>query len=92
MNDHAARGRDPEPRHAVLLPGDLLPYREQWQPYAASLPANAVLLVVPDHDTRLRAILDQVAAQFAAAGRPVARLRADQLGPLRGIQMALPLP
>lgn len=75
----------------VLLPGDLLPYRGQWQSYAASLPANTVLLVLPDHDTRLIAVIDQVAAQLAAAGRPVARLSADQLGPQRGIQAALPL-
>lgn len=75
----------------VLLPGDLLPYREQWEQYAATLSAQTVLIVLPDHDTRLSAVLDLVAAQIAAAGRPVVRLSAQQLGPQRGIQAALPL-
>lgn len=90
MNRHAAQdlGRG---QHAVLLPGDLLRDREQWASYAATLPAQTVLVVLPDHETRLSVVLDLVAAQIAAAGRPVTRLSAQQLGPQRGIQAALPL-
>ena len=78
--------RTPAQRHAVLLPGSLLPYRSQWQPYVDTLAANTVLVVMPASATRLQQVLDRVASELAAAGRPVARLTTAQLGPQRGIQ------
>jgi hypothetical protein len=36
-------------------------------------------------------VLDLVATELAAAGRPVSRLPATQLGPQHGIQATLPL-
>jgi hypothetical protein len=79
-------------RHAVLLPGNLLPYRDQWQPYVDTLPAQTVLIVEPEQDTPLHRALELVAAQLQATGRPVQRLTADRLGPQSGIQATLPLP
>lgn len=78
-------------QHAVLLPGSLLPYRDQWQPYVETLPAQTVLIVEPVQDTPLHRALDLVATQLLAAGCPVQRLTADRLGPRSGIQAALPL-
>ncbi len=77
-------------RHAVLLPGSVLPYRDQWQPYVDTLPAQTVLIVEPASDTPLHRALELVAEQLLAAGHPVQRLTADHLGPRTGIQAALP--
>jgi hypothetical protein len=91
MKDTRSVGRSPRQRHAVLLPGSLLPYRSQWQSYVDTLPANTVLILTPTRATRLQQVLDLVATELAAAGRPVSRLPAAQLGPQRGIQATLPL-
>jgi hypothetical protein len=91
MEQRAAAPRSSGQRHAVLLPGSLLPYRSQWQPYVDTLPANTVLVVTPASATRLQQVLDRVASELVAAGWPVSRLTTAQLGPQRGIQAPLPL-
>jgi hypothetical protein len=84
--DHA------QARHAVLVPGNLLSCRSQWQPYVEALPAQTVLIVEPAREAPLHRVLELVAAQLLAAGHPVHRLAAEQLGPQTGIQASLPLP
>jgi hypothetical protein len=85
-------GNHAQARHAVLVPGSLWSCRSQWQPYVETLPAQTVLIVEPARDTPLHQLLELVAAQLLAAGHPVCRLTAEQLGPQHGIQAALPLP
>jgi len=55
----------------VLLPGNLLAYKAQWQKIANALPQGAVLIVLPDADRPLAQTLKTVAAYCEAAGHPV---------------------
>ena len=72
--DQLPRGfRRPRVRcdNPVLLPGNLLAYKERWQAIANALPHGNVLIVLPDADRPLVQTLKAVAAYFEAGGHPV---------------------
>ncbi len=62
----------------ALVPGSLLPYRNQWQALANSLPQGEVLIVLPTADTRPKRTLETVATQLRAKGYEVTTCPADR--------------
>jgi len=65
----------------ALVPGSLLPYREQWQAIANSLPRGDVLIVLPSSDQPSNRTLQDLAARLQAKGRHVTILAVDDLQP-----------
>jgi hypothetical protein len=55
----------------VIFPGSALPYKEAWQATANRLPANAVLIVLPSHNTPQKESLLLLAKLLAADGHQV---------------------
>ena len=62
----------------TLVPASLLPFKEQWQPLARSLPTGAALLVVPDTETPLRRTMRRLVPQLRAQGRHVTAASSGQ--------------
>lgn len=63
----------------ALVPGNLLPYREQWQAVANRLPKNAILIVLPMKPSTQKELLLTVARALAREGHQVRVLPADQV-------------
>jgi hypothetical protein len=55
----------------VLVPGDLLPYQDEWQAIANRLPRRAVLIVLPKDNPAQRQIMLSVAKTLSEAGHQV---------------------
>jgi hypothetical protein len=84
---NAVFSRPPRPPHrSVVLAGSAWALRAQWQPYAAQLAAETVLVVLPEAEDRVRPVLELVAAYLAASGRPVHMLQTTRRGAETGIQ------
>jgi hypothetical protein len=64
----------------VLVPGSLLPFKEEWQALANQLPAGATLIVLPVSDGAARATLQKVSRSLQAKGRTVATMPARRFG------------
>ena len=63
--------RKPINHHIEILPAALLPHRGEWQTVAASLPANACLLVTnPENQEQIQFMLE-IARVFRENGREV---------------------
>ena len=67
----------------ALVPGSVLPFKEQWQQLANELPAGTTLIILPPHDGPQRRTLQRVAEQMKANGSQVAILPTDKIGDLR---------
>jgi len=64
--------------NVCLVPGNLLPYREQYQEIANGLPAGSVLICLPPAETRQRMVLEWVASNLRADGYRVTTLLAER--------------
>jgi hypothetical protein len=57
--------------NVALVPGNLLPYKQQWQELANRLPYHAVLIVLPTTSPSGKRTLLSVAKLLSQAGRQV---------------------
>ncbi|MDA8219827.1 MAG: hypothetical protein M0Z94_19685 [Dehalococcoidales bacterium] len=64
----------------ALVPGNLLPFKAQWQKVANGLPAGTVLIILPVASPYSRKTLEEVANLMRAKGRPVAIVTAKRFG------------
>jgi len=62
----------------VLVPANLLPYKDQWQEIANGLSHNGVLIILPPTGKPLHKTLETVATLLEAHGHPVTTLPAHQ--------------
>ncbi len=62
----------------ALVPASLLPFRDQWQELANSLPAGEVLIILPAEDGSPRRILETVTTLLEAKGHSVTLLPAEK--------------
>jgi hypothetical protein len=62
----------------VLLPGDMLPFKETWEKIAGNLPAGSSLIVLPPSESPQRAIYEAVAQSLRALGKPVRLIAPEQ--------------
>ena len=62
----------------MLIPGNLLGYRERWQPIADALPPGEVVIILPDHDGALTTTFTAVIPLIAAAGHHVTTFPAER--------------
>ncbi len=65
--------------NVALVPGNLLPFKDQWQAIANRLPRGDVLIVLPSTDSRQRTTFERVAALIRAKGHHVTTLSAGEL-------------
>jgi hypothetical protein len=63
----------------TLVPGDLLPYRAEWQAVANTLPRGAVLIVVPSHNPLQKQTMLAVAKLLSGDGHQVRVIPAADL-------------
>jgi len=63
----------------LLVPGNLLPFKDKWQAIANRLPKGEVLIVPPSTGSRERRTLENVATLLEAKGHRVTTLSAEQL-------------
>ena len=63
----------------TLVPGDLLPYRTEWQAVANTLPRGAVLIVVPSHNPLQKQTMLTVAKLLSSDGHQVRVIPAADL-------------
>jgi len=61
----------------TLVPGSLLPFKEEWQKVANGLPQGTTLIVLPSSDSSARRTLEKVSSSMKAKGRRVATLPAE---------------
>ena len=64
----------------ALVPGSLLPFKQEWQALANQLPAGATLIVLPASDGAARATLQKVSRSLRAKGHTVATIPARRFG------------
>jgi hypothetical protein len=79
------------PANAAILPGCLLPYRGLYQQLAGTLPAGAILVVLPAGETRGRSALELLALQLRSSGHQVITMVDEARRHQIGIQAQLPL-
>jgi hypothetical protein len=70
-------------RHAqldnlALVPANLLPYKDQYQHLANTLPTGNILIILPETDQPLRKTIETVANHLKANGHRVTTLSAHQ--------------
>ena len=63
----------------ALVPGSLLPYKDEWQRLANQLPEGSTLIVLPSADCSARRTLESVSRSMKAKGQRVTTLSQDQL-------------
>ena len=63
----------------ALVPGDLLPLKEQWQRLANDLPEGSVLICMPPPERPQRLVLERVASNLRAEGYHVTTLLAERI-------------
>lgn len=63
----------------TLVPGNLLPYKDQWQQVANRLPKDAILIVLPSDSRARNGLLLTVAEILAGRGHQVRVLSVDQV-------------
>lgn len=85
MTTHVAFGRPPKAlrkarlENVALVPGNMLPYKDQYQAIANSLPKGEVLIVVPPTDQPGRLVLERVASLLRSDGHQVTTIRSERL-------------
>lgn len=65
----------------TLVPGNLLPFKEEWQALASNLPQGSALLILPASDSPHRKAWDTIAHQLEADGYKVTILPAEHFTP-----------
>ena len=85
MNRHFYRFRRPPAAlrrahldNIALVPGNLLPFKQQYQELANELPAGSVLICLPSAENSQRLVLERVAVGLRAKGHRVTALPADR--------------
>jgi hypothetical protein len=63
----------------TLVPGSLLPFKEEWQKLANELPEGSTLIVLPSSNGSARQTLEKVSRSMKAKGQRVTTLSQDQL-------------
>ena len=61
--------------NVALVPGNLLPYKHQYQEIANGLPRDGILIVLPQEQTSRR-VFEQTAAQLKSQGKRITTLSA----------------
>lgn len=64
--------------NVALVPGNLLPFKSQWQELVNQLPSGSVLICLPPNDGPQRRALKTVAELLAADGHHVTTLPAER--------------
>lgn len=64
--------------NATIVPGNLLPFKAEWQKIANQLPVGSILICLPSSDTPQRKALETVAALLQAHGHHVTLLPAGR--------------
>lgn len=90
MNTLAAAASHHPRQNPALLPGSMLRYRPLWQQLADSLPAGAVLVILPPAASPQRRGLESTALQIQASGHRVTTWEAAALQDQPAIQGYLP--
>ncbi len=63
----------------ALVPGSLLPFKEEWQKLANDLPEGSILIVLPSSDSSARKALENASRSMKAKGQRVTMLSHEQL-------------
>jgi hypothetical protein len=66
--------------NVVLVPGSLLPFKNQYQEIANALPKGGILIVLPE-ELKQRRVFEQTAAQLKNKGRRIATISATRFVP-----------
>ncbi len=66
--------------NVALVPGNLLPYKREYQHIANDLPKGGVLIVLPQEQSSRRAF-EKTAAQLKSKGRRIATISAARFVP-----------
>jgi hypothetical protein len=64
--------------NVALVPGNLLPYKREWQAVANGLPHGSVLICIPTSPGTPRRQLTHVADELRAKGRSVTTVPAER--------------
>jgi hypothetical protein len=64
----------------ALVPGNLLPFKDQWQKVANRLPNGSTLVILPAPTSRQRKTFETVATKLRENGKRVITLSAEQFG------------
>ncbi len=62
----------------ALVPGSLLPFKEEWQKLANDLPEGSTLIILPCSNGSARQTLEKVSRSMKAKGQRVTTLSQDQ--------------
>ena len=60
----------------ALVPGSLLPFKEEWQKLANDLPEGSTLIILPSSNGSARQTLENVSCSMKAKGQRVTTLPA----------------
>ncbi len=63
----------------ALVPGSLLPFKEEWQKLANDLPEGSTLIILPCSNGSARRTLEKVSISMKAQGLRVSILTQEQL-------------
>ena len=75
--------------NVALVPASLLPFKQQWQAVANSLPDGSILICLPPSGSPQRKALETVAGLLRADGYQVTTMSAERF-PLAG-QLSMPV-
>ena len=62
--------------NVVLVPGNLLPFKNQYQEIANGLPRGGILIVLPE-ELKQRRVFEKTAEQLKNQGRRIATISAE---------------
>jgi hypothetical protein len=66
--------------NVALVPGNLLPFKSEYQQIANGLPQGGILIVLPE-ELKQRRVFEQTAVQLKNKGRRIATISATQFVP-----------
>ena len=61
----------------ALVPASLLPYKQEWQALANTLPSGSTLIVLPAKPGAARKALERVSSQISSKGSRVTTVQQD---------------
>jgi hypothetical protein len=70
--------------NVALVPGNLLPFKREWQAMANRLPQGSVLVCLPAQLAHRRPQLTRVTAELRAKGHQVTTVPAERFGAVGG--------
>jgi hypothetical protein len=62
----------------ALVPGNLLPFKKQWQQIANRLPSGSTLIILPSSTSPQRKTFETVATKLREQGKQVLTLNAER--------------